>query len=118
MTNWKVTWNKIKYDYQRLINDYKAGIHDGIILQSKGLAHMKVIPVINDIAYVSCNGNCIMKCRIISNFITDMNEKLDPYNKGISRPHTLNDTYLKMQIIEIYDNPISLIGNRRTWTKY
>jgi hypothetical protein len=117
--SWQVSWNKSLYDYIGIINSYKNNGND-IIYQSKGLARMKDdnLPKINDIVYVSCNKLKIMKCKIISNFVKDILEKNDIHNIGSPRTHTANNTYLKMKIVEIYDNPSELIGRQRTWITY
>tara|TARA_B110000114_G_scaffold175450_1_gene205008 strand:+ start:806 stop:1171 length:366 start_codon:yes stop_codon:yes gene_type:complete len=115
--SWQVSWNKSIYDYIGIINSYKKNDTD-IIYQSKGLAIMKNLPKIDDNVYVSCNKLKIMKCKIISNFIEGVDEKNDVHNEGSSRTHTSNNTYLKMKIIKIYDNPTELIGRQRTWITY
>jgi len=116
---WKVSWNKNLYDFQTIIKDFKQGKSD-VIHQSKGRAHFKEcnLPAIGDTAYVSCNKQKIMKCEVISDFIVGSEEKEDVYNKGKIRKHASNNTYLKMQIIETYDDPQVLRGCQRTWSKY
>jgi hypothetical protein len=113
---WKVTWNPKLYNYKKLIDDIQNNRHCGYIKQSKGMANMKVIPQIGDTIFISCNKLKIMKCEVISNFITNKDEKNDPYCEGI-RNHTANDTYLEMKILEIYSNPERLLGCQRTWVK-
>jgi len=65
---WKLSWNKNKYDYLKLIDDYNNNNHNGIILQYSGNKNMKTIPQINDIVYVSCNRQKIMKCKVLTPF--------------------------------------------------
>ena len=94
-------------------------IHNGIIKQSKGRAKMRHLPKIGDIVYISCNKQKIMRCKIITEFIEYGNgEKDDKYNIGICRNHATNNTYLYMEILEIYDKPETLLGCQRTWCKY
>ncbi len=114
---WKVTWNPKLYDYQKLIQDYKNNQHSGYLKQSKGMANMKNVPQIDDIVYISCNKFKIMKCLVVSDFITNKDEINDSYCKGI-RHHTTNKTFLEMKIIEIYMNPEQLLGSQRTWVKF
>tara|TARA_B110000046_G_scaffold26215_1_gene26106 strand:- start:397 stop:762 length:366 start_codon:yes stop_codon:yes gene_type:complete len=114
---WKVSWNKKKYDYKGIIESYKRGEQDQIN-QSKGLAKMKNLPTIGDYVYVSCNKLRLMKCIVISDFIIGDDEKLDSYNRGNPRTHSNNNTYLKMKILESFDEPITLKGCQRTWCKY
>lgn len=116
---WQVSWNKNLYDYVGIINSFNNGETD-IIRQSKGRARMREdnLPKIDDIVYVSCNKLKIMKCKVISNFIVGYEEKDDIYNRGNPRTHTNNNTYLKMKIIETYDNPTELKGRQRTWITY
>ena len=116
-TNWRVSWNKDLYDYKRIISLYKLGEED-IINQSKGRAKMVKLPKIGDYAYVSCDKKKIMKCKIISNFIIGDEEKSDKCNKGNPRIHTNNNTYLKMKILEVYDEYLIFKGCQRTWSKY
>jgi hypothetical protein len=116
---WQVSWNAKKYDYQRLIRDYQNGRHTGFITNAKGMAKMKVLPQTNDCVYVSCDKNKIMKCRVASEFITNDAGCTDEYSIGpaSSRPHDTN-TFLMLQIVEIYENPEPLNGFQRTWVKY
>ena len=115
---WKVSWNKDFYNYKGIIEDFKDNKLD-VIKQSKGLAHMVNIPNIGDKVYVSCNTLKIISCEVISNFeINNDVHESDIYNIGFERRHTGNDTHLKMQILEVFDNPVRLIGNQRTWCKY
>ena len=114
---WQVTWNPKLYNYKKLIDDYQNSRHTGIIKQSKGLANMRLTPKIGDFVYISCDKKKIMKCEIVSEFITNNEEKNDSYNLGSIRNHTENDIFLKMKIIEIYDNPEVMLGYQRTWVK-
>ena len=114
---WKVSWNKKLYDYKSIIESFKRGEED-IIYQSKGRARMKNEPKEGDNVYVSCNKLKIMKCMVISNFRIGHEETLDIYNRGNPRNHTNNNTYLKMKILETFDEPIILKGCQRTWSKY
>ncbi len=117
--SWKLSINSKLYNIKDLITDYKSGNHNGIIKQSKGRANMLSIPIQGDIVFVSCNKQKIMKCKVITNFIEYGNgEKDDKYNIGCYRNHATNNTYLYMEILEIYDNPETLKGNQRTWCKY
>ena len=114
---WKVSWNKSLYNYEEVIRLFnEQGINE--IKQSKGMATMVKIPAIGDIVYISCNKLRIIKCIVMSDFITDFKEKTDIHNKGTFRHHTNNDTYLKLRIIKTYNNPIYLKGCQRTWCKY
>lgn len=114
---WKVSWNKSLYNYKEVIRLFnEQGINE--IKQSKGMAKMVKIPAIGDIVYISCNKLRIIKCIVMSDFITDLEEKTDIHNKGTLRHHTNNDTYLKLRIIKTYDNPIYLKGCQRTWCNY
>ena len=115
---WKVTWNSKFYDFEKLINDYKNNNHSGLIYQSKGNGKMKNLPKISDNVYISCNKLKIMKCKIITNFITGREEESDIYNIGEIRKHTDNNKYLVMKIVDVYENPEVLKGNQRTWCKY
>ena len=117
---WQVSWNAKKYDYKRLIDDYQNGRHTGIITNAKGMAKMKVLPQINDCVYVSCAKKKIMKCQVVSEFISNDTGSTDEYSIGpmSSRPHTHNNTFLMLQIVEIYENPEPLNGFQRTWVKY
>ena len=81
---------------------------------------MVYLPKIGDIVYISCNKLKIMKCKVISNFISyyesiitdiyDVNKMGNISNK--------NNEYLKIQIIKIYNKPDIFNGNQRTWSKY
>ena len=117
---WQVSWNAKKYDYKRLIHDYQNGRHAGFITNAKGMAKMKVLPQLNDCVYVSCAKKKIMKCRVVSEFISNDTGSTDEYSIGptSSRPHTHNNTFLMLQIVEIYENPEPLNGFQRTWVKY
>lgn len=117
---WKVTWNPKLYDYQKLIQDYQNNQHSGYLKQSKGMANMKNVPQIGDIIYVSSNKLKIIKCELVSDFITNKDQINDPYSKGIIiiREHTKNNTFIEMKIIEIYMNPEQLLGSQRTWIKF
>jgi len=116
---WQVTWQKNIYDYKRLIDDYKNGKHTGFIKTSKGMAKMCVEPKIDDIVYISCNKLKIMKCKVVSNFVENQQEMIDLYHIGNTHihSHTQNNTFLMLQIIEIYDNPEKMNGFQRTWVK-
>jgi hypothetical protein len=116
---WKVSWNYKKYDAQRLINDYKNGAHTGFIKCSKGLAKMNVLPKINDIVFVSWKKQKIMKCKVVSEFVVNEQEIQDQYHIGHTNTHahTQNNTFLQVQIVEIYDTPELYKGNQRTWVK-
>ena len=78
---------------------------------------MKNVPKIGDVAYVSCNGKQIIKCEILSDFTKYIEPIKDEYDIG-ERKHTTNSTYLHMKILEVYDEPIELKHNQRTWTTY
>lgn len=113
---WQVTWNPKIYDYKKLIDDYQNGRHTGYIKQSKGKALMRIVPQIGDFVYISCDKKKIMKCEVVSNFVVNSEEINDSYCKGI-RPHTENNTFLEIKIVEIYSNPEILLGYQRTWVK-
>lgn len=117
MTTWKVSWNKNLYDYKKIIEDYKSG-NVLTIKQSKGKGKMINPPFIGDIVFVSCNKQKIMKCEVVSNFVINEEEKNDIYNKGDIRSHSDNNTYLHMNIVEVYDNPEQLNGSQRTWIRF
>ena len=117
MTIWQVTWNPKKYDYKRVISDYRAGNHTGFNKQSKGMAKMKNLPKIDDIVHISCNKQKIMTCTVVSEFVVNEQEMHDGYNIGVSRPHTANNTLLMLKILEIYDEPERMNGFQRTWVK-
>ena len=114
---WKVTWNPKFYDYKRLINDYRNNGHCGFIKQSKGMAKMRVEPQVGDDVYISCNKMKIMKCKVVSGFVENEREMLDGYCIGALRPHTNNNILLTLQIVEVYDEPERMLGQRRTWVK-
>lgn len=116
-TTWKVSWNKKLYDYRGIIESYRLEEQD-IIYQSKGRARMVKLPKEGDIVYVSCNKLQIMKCIVVSGVIVGASENGDRFNLGINRPHSDNDTYLKMKILETFDETIVLKGCQRTWCKY
>jgi hypothetical protein len=114
---WKVSWNKSLYNYKEVIRLFnEQGIDE--IKQSKGRATMINMPTIGDIVYISCNKLRIIKCVVISDFITDLKEKTDIHNEGIVRYHTDNNTYLKLRIIKTYGDPTYLRGCQRTWCRY
>ena len=117
VTTWKVSWNKQKYDYKGIIESFKRD-NEYIIKQSKGMAIMRNLPTIGDYVYVSCNKLKLMKCIVISDFTIGPEEKLDIYNIDYPRNHTDNNTYLKMKILETFDEPTTLKGCQRTWSKY
>ena len=126
MCDWKVTWNAKWYNYLNRIQIFKNDNNDNIIYQSKGNANMVIEPNINDIVYISCNKLKIMKCIVISNFINGNEQKNDicnmsnDYDNKLSnenRRHANNNEYLKIKILEVYNNPTKLNGNQRTWTK-
>lgn len=114
---WKVSWNHNKYDYKGVIDAFNKKEVD-VIYQSKGRASMKILPLVGDYVYVSCNKLKIMKCIVLSEFMTGTEEKYDVFNKETVREHATNDTYLKMKILEVYNDPHTLHGNQRTWCKY
>ena len=74
MAHWQTSWNHKRYDYKRLIEDFKAG-RTLEVKNSKGMAKMKVVPHIGDTVVVSCNKKKIMKCSVISEF--EEEEKVD-----------------------------------------
>ena len=57
-----------------------------------------------------------MKCEVVSNFVVNEDEINDSYCKG-RRPHTINNTFLEIKIVDIYTNPEVLLGYQRTWVK-
>jgi hypothetical protein len=117
---WKVTWNPKNYDYKRLINDYKNNGHSGFIKQSKGMARMIVVPQIGDEVYISCSKLKIMKCKVVSGFVENEQGIKDEYQIGptATHSHTQNNTFLMLQILEIYDAPERMTGLQRTWAQY
>jgi len=117
MTIWQVTWSPKRYDYKRVIRDYRAGNHTGFIRESKGMAKMTFLPKIDDIVHISCNKQKIMTCTVVSEFVVNAQEMHDGYNIGASRPHTANNTLLMLKILEIYDEPERMNGFQRTWVK-
>lgn len=116
---WQVTWHKKKYDYKRVINDYRNGRHTGFIKQSKGMAKMCVEPQIGDDVYISCDKLKIMKCKVVSEFVENEQEMRDDYHIVSTEllPHTRNNTFLMMQVVEVYDEPERMLGYQRTWVK-
>jgi hypothetical protein len=117
---WQVSWNKSKYDYKRLIRDYLEGRHTGFVTNSKGMAKMVVLPQIGDEVFISCDKKKILKCVVASEFV--VNEQYgsyDEYSIGApgTHPHTHNNTFLMLQIVEVYENPEPLKGFQRTWVK-
>jgi len=114
---WQVTWQRKLYDYKKLIDDYRNGRHDGFPKQSKGRAKMRVEPQIGDDVYISCDKLKIMKCKVVSGFMENEQEMNDQYCIGVSRPHTNNNLFLRLQIVEVYDEPERLLGYQRTWVK-
>jgi TATA-binding protein-associated factor Taf7 len=117
---WQVSWSKAKYDYKRLICDYLEGRHTGFVTNSKGMAKMVVLPQIGDEVFVSCDKKKILKCMVASEFV--VNEQYgsyDEYSIGEhgTHPHTHNNTFLMLQIVEVYENPEPLKGFQRTWVK-
>jgi len=115
MTNWQISWNYKIYDYQRLIEDFKAG-RTLEVKNSKGMAKMKVVPHIGDTVVVSCKKKKIMKCSVISEFEEQENGSHDEYCIGY-RKHSQNNIFLRLKITEVYDNPEVLNGFQRTWVK-
>lgn len=116
---WQVTWNKNLYDYKRLISDYRNGRHTGFIKNSKGMAKMVTEPQIGDDVYISCDKMKIMKCKVVSGFVENEPEMQDDYHTVPidAMPHTRNNIFLMMQIVEVYDEPERLLGYQRTWVK-
>ena len=114
---WRVSWSKTLYDYQRIIREFREG-KTQTIFQSKGRAKMRHLPRPGDIAYVTCAKKRWMKCIVETDFRIGDEEKQDECNIGENRPHTENNTYLKMRIVEVYDDPIELRGVQRTWSRY
>jgi len=114
---WQLTWQKKIYDYKRVIDDYRNGRHTGFIKQSKGMVKMRVEPQVGDDVYISCNKLKIMKCKVVSGFVENERENLDGYCIGVLRPHTNNNVLLTIQIVEVYDEPERMLGQRRTWVK-
>jgi hypothetical protein len=117
---WKVTWNPKFYDYKRLINDYRNNGHCGFIKQSKGMAKMRVVPQIDDEVCISCAKLKIMKCKVVSGFVENEQGIRDEYEIGDTSRylHTQNNTFLMLQILEVYDRPERMTGLQRTWAKY
>lgn len=116
---WQVSWNKKKYDYKRLICDYLEGRHTGFVTNSKGMAKMIVLPQIDDEVFIACDKKKILKCKVVSDFVIHENGANDEYCIGTpeTRIHTHNNTFLMLQIIEVYENPEPLKGFQRTWVK-
>ena len=116
---WQVTWNKDLYDYKRVISDYRNGRHTGFIKNSKGMAKMRIEPKIGDEVYISCDKLKIMKCKVVSGFVENEQEIRDDYHTVPIEtiPHTRNNIFLMMQIVEVYDEPERLLGYQRTWVK-
>ena len=114
---WQVTWNPTRFDCNRMIQDYNEGRHTGYIKQSKGMARMTRLPTIGDEVYVSCAKKKILKCQVMSDFVTNEQEMLDEYHIGSTyiQPHTQNNTFLMMKIIEVYPIPEEMKGFQRTW---
>ncbi len=111
---WKVSWNKKLYDYERAVKEFKEGKRK-FILQSRGRAHMVQCPTVGHIAYVCCDKRLVMKCVVKTDFITDNKQHNDGCNLGNKRTHSENDTYLKMEIIKVYDDIIPFEKGMRTW---
>ena len=118
-TIWKLSWNSKFYNYKKLIQDYNNNKHSGIIFQQKGNAKMVNLPTVDDIVYISCNKLKIMKCKVVSNFTSYYETTIiDIYDIKIdNKLNNKKNEYLKLQIIEIYNNPEVLKGNQRTWSK-
>ena len=118
MSNWQTSWDYKIYDYQRLIEDFKAG-RTLEVKTSKGMAKMIVVPHIGDTVVVSCNKKKIMKCSVISEFEEHENGSYDEYCIGsrYTRKHSQNNIFLRLRITEVYDNPEVLNGFQRTWVK-
>lgn len=111
---WKVSWNKKLYDYERAVKEFKEGKRK-FILQSRGRAHMVQCPTVGHVAYVCCDKRLVMKCVVKTDFITDNKQHNDSCNLGKERTHSENDTYLKMEIIKVYDDIIPFDKGMRTW---
>ena len=118
MAHWQTSWKHKRYDYKRLIEDYKAG-RTLEVKNSKGMAKMKVVPHIGDTVDVSCNKKKIMKCSVISEFEEEENGGYDEYCIGAKETHDYmqNNICLRLRIMEVYDNPEVLNGLQRTWVK-
>jgi len=116
---WQVSWSKNSYDYKQLIRDYLEGHHTGFVTQSKGMAKMVVVPQIGNEVIISCDKKKILKCKVVSDFVIHENGANDEYCIGMpeTRIHTRNNTFLMLQIIEVYENPEPLKGFQRTWVK-
>ncbi len=116
---WQVSWNAKRYDYKRLIRDYLEGGHTGFVTNSKGMAKMVVLPQIGDEVVVSCDKKKILKCRVASEFVVHEHGAHDEYSIGVpgTSPHTHNNTFLMLQIVEVYENPERLNGFQRTWVR-
>jgi hypothetical protein len=115
---WKVTWNNKRYDYSRVMADWKNGNHCGYVNQTQGKAKMnKLIPHVGDMVYVSCNKKKIMKCVVATEFQETPEEIVDNYCIGKSQPQ-ISSNYLRIQIVEVYDEAVAetFMGNQRTWT--
>ena len=116
---WKLSWNSKFYNYKQLIKDYNNNKHSGIIFQQKGNARMVYLPKVGDIVYISCDKLKIMKCKVISNFISYYESIItDIYDVKMGNISKNNNEYLKIQIIKIYNKPDIFKGNQRTWSKY
>jgi len=118
MAHWQTSWKHKRYDYKRLIEDFKAG-RTLEVKNSKGMAKMKVVPHIGDTVDVSCNKKKIMKCSVISEFEEEENGGYDEYCIGSKETHDYmqNNICLRLRIMEVYDNPEVLNGLQRTWVK-
>jgi hypothetical protein len=118
-TIWKVTWNKKLYDYIKRIQIYKDKKEKNfdIFYQSKGRARMVNTPEIGDIVYISCDKKKILKCSVETNFKEQELSFKNNCDKGDSRPHSQTNLYIKLKILEAYNNPEPYLGNQRTWTK-
>ena len=116
---WQVTWNPKRFDYKRMIQDVNEGRHPGYVKQSKGMARMTHVPNLGDEVYVSCDKKKILKCQVVSEFVTNEQEMRDEYHIGSTyiQPHTQNNTFLLMKIVEVYHAPEVLKGYQRTWVR-
>jgi hypothetical protein len=84
------------------------------------MAKMRVVPQIDDEVCISCAKLKIMKCKVVSGFVENEQGIRDEYEIGDTSRylHTQNNTFLMLQILEVYDRPERMTGLQRTWAKY
>lgn len=109
---WKVSWQKENIDYNLLINDYKNGIHNRLILQEikKNEFNENIYPDVNDTVFITCENKRILKCYILVTNIVGIFE-----DKYTLKKRNETTTYNLLKIQQIYTDCILMKTSNKIW---